>query len=106
MTSEWISVKDGLPDGGFVLVHGKNVGFGDCPDYTVASTGWVLGGVGSESIDGWMPLPPPPEDAVRTALNMVRFIFEDIALAQSHVYGHSVRCVLDAIARAEKELDK
>lgn len=70
--SEWISVKDRLPEPGTekrYLCYGKQV-FGDGPDWFAAKfleglSGWSIPGISGLTITHWMSMPEPPPEALR-----------------------------------------
>jgi len=108
MTQEWVSVKERLPPTDeTVLVYIDGQQFSAY--LLMAPSTWYYSGTRGPAPSHWMPLPPPPEDAVRTALHMAKLAFHDYAMGYDHKYGNANEHYEDAIAAialAEKELDK
>jgi hypothetical protein len=119
MTQEWISVKEQVPeDGRYVTATNGKISFPAWYD-VIEKKWWHAGGGGTVfRATHWMPLPPPPEDAVRTALRGAR---SDIGTASFYAgtipptranddaIGRMMELLnraTAAIERAEKELDK
>jgi hypothetical protein len=63
--SEWISVKDRLPQPlEDVLAHELRgrIFIGYCAETFIGNPIWYVGGYGAITITHWMPLPNPPEE--------------------------------------------
>lgn len=73
MASEWISVKDRLPEDGVEVLACKGAlvaldgGFASryvaWLDYDTNPPQWIISGEPTDEITHWQPLPAPPEDS-------------------------------------------
>lgn len=61
--SEWISVKDRLPEDGETVLTFKN-GITEVQVYEKKRNGWIRGNWfwSMATVSHWMPLPEPPEE--------------------------------------------
>ena len=58
--SEWVNVKDRLPNNEIVKIVLMNDGSADVMHYDAKLHGWIRHKGRTTSVTHWMPFPPPP----------------------------------------------